>query len=231
MKSLRPFIFSGGRPVHAASNTNRSVSPGSASMVASAAASPPKLAPTIETVFAPVLVEIAYRGQHVVLCAIFAGLGLELAAPAEVDGQHTKSSIQERRHLFLPTFLVETPSMRKHDGALAFSVQIGVDDASILSWKRDMLLHHGNTGQKASGRNNLKNDIRELYCRYGWISWITLGRPGRLLEWPEESNQKRSRGGYVAPPQPKSEKSLNPTAGQAGAQHTAPQTGIFHFIP
>ncbi len=47
--------------------------------------------------------------------------------------------------------------MREHDTAFALSVQIGVDDAPVLSWKRNVLLRHGKSGQEQSGQEQSEN--------------------------------------------------------------------------
>ena len=63
-----------------------------------------------------------------------------------------KSGLNQRLCLLLPALLVEAASVRQHDAALAFSVGICVDDASVLSWKGDVLLRHGKPRQKKESR-------------------------------------------------------------------------------
>ena len=70
--------------------------------------------------------------------------------PSEVDGQHAKSGLHQRPPLLLPALLVETASMRQNDSAFAFSVYIGIDDASVLSWKGDVLSRCSEPRQKES---------------------------------------------------------------------------------
>jgi hypothetical protein len=47
--------------------------------------------------------------------------------------------------------------MRQHEAAIAASVHVGVDDASVLSRKGDVLLRYGETGQKESGQEQSEN--------------------------------------------------------------------------
>jgi hypothetical protein len=47
--------------------------------------------------------------------------------------------------------------MRQHKAAIAASVQVGMDDASVLRRKGDVLLRHGETGQKESGQEQSEN--------------------------------------------------------------------------
>jgi hypothetical protein len=47
--------------------------------------------------------------------------------------------------------------MRQHEAAIASSVPVGMDDASVLSRKGDVLLRHAKTGQKESGQEQSEN--------------------------------------------------------------------------
>ena len=83
---------------------------------------------------------------------------MRLAAPAEIDGQSAKSGLNERLRLLLPALLVEAASMRQHHAALAFSVDICVDDTSVLSWKGDVLLRRGKPRQKESRKERSEGE-------------------------------------------------------------------------
>src|SRR5260370_30078988 len=107
------------------------------------------------------LVEVAYCGQYVVLDAFVSGLRLgsaRLAAPAEVAGECAKSGLDQRLRRFLPALLVEAASVRQHHAALAFSVDICVDDASVLSCKGDVLLCHGIPRQKENRKERSEGE-------------------------------------------------------------------------
>jgi len=51
----------------------------------------------------------------------------------------------------------------QHDATFACSAEIGGDDASVLSRKRDVLLRRDERGQKKVARSALRINIRELY--------------------------------------------------------------------
>ena len=70
-----------------------------------------------------------------------------LAVAAEVERQNSKSCLCERASLLLPALFVETASMSQDEASAGFSVNISVDDASVLGRKGDGFLRGGHAGK------------------------------------------------------------------------------------
>ncbi len=71
------------------------------------------------------------RGREMLLTLI--------TAPTEIDSNDTESSFCQCFRLCCPTLLVEPASVSEHDGAVTSSVDIGVDDTSVLGRKGNVL--------------------------------------------------------------------------------------------
>jgi len=65
---------------------------------------------------------------------------------AEIEGQNAKPMRSEDKRLFLPTFLVELAAVGQHDTAVACAIDIRVDEAAVLSGKRDVVLSKSEAG-------------------------------------------------------------------------------------
>ncbi len=80
------------------------------------------------------------------------GVGLAwtsgFAVAAEVERQYSKSCRRECLSLPLPTLLVETAAMGQHDTSVTFSVDVSVNNASILGRKGNGLLRGGTAGKQ-----------------------------------------------------------------------------------
>jgi hypothetical protein len=102
------------------------------------------------------LTQIAHSGQDIQVKRSIHRVGVagasRFAVAAEVDGQHSKPCRDQDSSLFLPAFLVELTAMGQHNISVAFSVNIGVDQASVLGRKRHSLPGSG-VGQKQQGHN------------------------------------------------------------------------------
>src|SRR6266446_8726406 len=109
--------------------------------------------------------EVTHGGQHVVLDPIKPGLGLRparLPIPAKIDGHNAKSRLRQFQRLLLPTLLVKPASVRQHNASFSFSVDVGVDDTSILSRKRNVFLGHSRPSHKQSRKDRPQDKHREI---------------------------------------------------------------------
>jgi len=102
-----------------------------------------------------------------------------LAVAAEVERQHAKSRRRERSSLLLPAFLVEGSPVRQHDAAFPFSIDVGVDYASVLGRKETCSCAAANRVNRRVARSALRTNIQELYSqRRGDFlakSWVAAG--------------------------------------------------------
>ena len=81
------------------------------------------LPPTIDTVFAPVPVQVAHRRQHILfqrrIHRVLVARPVRLAVAAKIDRQHFKSRCLQQRRLLGPALLVELASVRQHHRLIA----------------------------------------------------------------------------------------------------------------
>jgi len=88
--------------------------------------------------------QIEDSGQHVEVQRSTQGVRLagttRLTIATEVDSQYTKPGGLQNDRLLFPALFVELPAVGKHNGSVALSVYVAVDDAPILCRKRDGLL-------------------------------------------------------------------------------------------
>src|SRR5207247_4380293 len=83
-------------------------------------------------------VEVERSGEDVLLAP-----ASRLAITADVDGQNTKSGLCQFLRLLCPTLLVEPTSMSQHDATVSHSVQVTIDETSVLGRKVDTLRRSG----------------------------------------------------------------------------------------
>jgi len=102
------------------------------------------------------------RGEHVEVERGTQRVGLarasRLPVAAEIEGQHAESVLRQHPRLLLPTLLVETAPVSQHDAVVAFSVDVSVDEPSVLGRKGDALLRRGEPRQKETCQDRSKGE-------------------------------------------------------------------------